>query len=283
MRESTCQHLAQLVSPYMDGELSTSETIDVQQHVEGCSHCAQLVRFERATRNTMKKVVYADRAPESLRAKIAMTLAEARSQGVEPGDVSSISPNLLSWKVVGALSAAAALVMALGAFNNQSQMGARPELGGAITASATSISLDGFVNDLIDQHVDPLPPEAQTPTEIPSLDRFVGVPVRALSPNGYHSQLLGARVVPVLRHRTAMLQYMLANGHRVSVYVYNPHQLPVERAKFLSRSVVGNAPVYAGSVRGYTVAVTDRQGVGYAAASDLDVAETSRFLVSHAP
>jgi hypothetical protein len=43
---------------------------------------------------------------------------------------------------------------------------------------------------------------------------------------------------------------------------------------------MNNAPVYVGYVRGYSVAVTDRRGVGYAMASDLDENESSKLILA---
>jgi hypothetical protein len=89
-------------------------------------------------------------------------------------------------------------------------------------------------------------------------------------------------MVPLQEQRAAMFQYVMGNGRRVSVYVYNPKKVRLGTSPVLRESVVRNdsGPVYVGYVRGYSVAVTDRRGVGYAMASDLDENESSKLLLA---
>ncbi len=92
--------------------------------------------------------------------------------------------------------------------------------------------------------------------------------------------LVGGRMVPIYEQRAAMLQYVLQNGRRVSIYIYNPRRVRIDESPVLRERVVEDAPVYTGYVRGYSVAVTGRRGVGYAMASDLDEIESSRLLAA---
>jgi hypothetical protein len=182
------------------------------------------------------------------------------------------------------MAAAAALALVVGAVagrgdRNHHQLASATNFG-----AAAAVSLDSFLDELVDQHAHPLPPETTNLNEMAGFDRFVGVPVRPPSLND-HSTLLGARVVPVRQQRAAMMQYVMTNGHRVSVYVYNPRQVRmVASSKFRERILdTTTAPVYTGWVRGYSVAVTDKRGVGYAIASDLDEEKSSNMLVAVGP
>jgi hypothetical protein len=47
--------------------------------------------------------------------------------------------------------------------------------------------------------------------------------------------------------------------------------------------MVRNAPVFVGNVRGYNVAATERRGVGYALATDLNERESLELVAASAP
>jgi hypothetical protein len=249
----------------------------MQQHVEGCEDCAERVGFERSTRASVRNAVQAVRAPDLLRARIAHALAEHRDddnrsdeQRRAQSDVAVEQPRMLSWRVVGPLAAAAALSLVVGSIAHRTD---EPRAANAPVGSASLMSLDTFLEDIVDQHAHPLPPETTNPTDVARFDQFVGVPVRPLTFNRFQGTLLGARMVPIRQSRAAMLQYVLANGHRVSVYVYNPRAVRMMATPRMRERKVDNGPMYVGLMHGYSVAVTDRRGIGYALASDMDEQE----------
>ena len=84
---------------------------------------------------------------------------------------------------------------------------------------------------------------------------------------------MGGRIVPFHAQRAAILQYELGSGdnlRRVSVLVYDAQKIRVGTATNLAPREVGTAEVRVGREKGYSVAVTERAGVGYLVASDLD-------------
>jgi hypothetical protein len=81
--------------------------------------------------------------------------------------------------------------------------------------------------------------------------------------------------------RAAMLQYVIGTGaetQRVSVFIYDPSKIQVRGTDLATRSI-GSSEIRVGRDHGYSVAVTQNGGVGYAVASDLD-AEHSAQLVA---
>ncbi len=69
-----------------------------------------------------------------------------------------------------------------------------------------------------------------------------------------------------------MLQYVVGTGdhvRRISVLVYDAQKIQIGDANLAPRAV-GTAEVRVGSEKGYSVAATQRAGVGYLVASDLD-------------
>lgn len=144
------------------------------------------------------------------------------------------------------------------------------------------VGLDGLVDDLVSLHAQPLPPEVTQPDEVRRFDPFVGVPVEPPKLQPFGAKWVGGRMLPLRDSRAAMLQYSLAGGHRISVYVYDPRRVRPE-SNTLRQRVVRDAPVFVGNIRGYNVAATERRGVGYAIATDLDEPESVELVAASAP
>lgn len=284
MAHGTCRELARCLSAFVDGELDASQSMTLQQHVDECEHCASRVGFARASRSSVRNTVKAVQAPEAFRAKMAELVVQAGE--ANRSDVMT-GQRLLSWRFVGPTAAAAAFALVWASVSKMQDRAAEdaskgaPATHTAAAKQASMISVDALLDTMIDQHANPLPPEATNPTEFATFDKFVGVPVRTIPQDGrLNGKLLGARMVPLQEQRAAMFQYVIQNGRRVSVYVYNPKKVRIAASPALRERVVDNAPVYVGYVRGYSVAVTDRRGVGYAMASDLSENESSHLILA---
>jgi hypothetical protein len=153
---------------------------------------------------------------------------------------------------------------------------------GVASVAAGTMGLDGILDDLVSLHAQPLPPEVTQQDEVRRFDPFVGVPVEPPKLQPFGAKWVGGRVLPIRDSRAAMLQYAMGGGHRVTVYVYDPRRVRQE-SRTLQARTVRNASVLVGSVRGYNVAATERQGVGYALATDLGDAESAELVAAAFP
>ncbi len=189
-----------------------------------------------------------------------------------------VSPKLVKLRYVVPLAAVATVALVVGAYHLRDQK----ERDSALAqASASSLpltsSFDKFIDDLVEAHIQPPPPEV---TDYDGLDRFnpylgVRVPRPQLGE-------LGARYIGARMHRhAAMLQYSVGDRRRVTLYVFDPTRMPVQPNP-LRPVVVGNNHLYVGHVRGYAVAASEHDGVGYALASDLPDKDTEQLLVAAA-
>lgn len=153
---------------------------------------------------------------------------------------------------------------------------------GASPVLASIQPLDQLVEDLVAQHAEQLPPVSTDPKSLQRFDRFVGVRVPKPEFKSFGGKYLGARVHPVRGNksaaRTAMLQYMVRNRHRVTVYVFDSRRVPMKDSRMEHRKV-GKQKIYVGHLRGYSVAASERNGVGYALASDLSGAENAEMVM----
>jgi hypothetical protein len=77
------------------------------------------------------------------------------------------------------------------------------------------------------------------------------------------------------------LQYVLRDRRRVTVYVFDPKKVSMTENRLEARQI-GKRQVYVGNVRGYTVAASERNGIGWALASELNDAESAKMVLSAA-
>jgi hypothetical protein len=222
-------------------------------------------------RGSLKRVVRTT-APAGLRDRIgvAMTAEKAREDVRTEAEADALGAkaplvSLSSWRTMVPLATAAALALMWGAATRSTQ--------GASTETRAGFG-DDLLAELVAEHSSPLPLEAKDPDAVRGLERYVGVPLHPSSFErpGLNAHLVGARVVPLHAQRAAMLQYVVGTGddmRRVSVIVYDAQKIQIGTAN-LSPRAVGTAEVRVGREKGYSVASTQRAGVGYLVAGDLD-------------
>jgi anti-sigma factor RsiW len=166
------------------------------------------------------------------------------------------------------LASAAALALFWGAANRGPATNSKVAESGVVG--------DDLLAELVAEHSQPLPVETTDPR---SLEKWVGVPVHPARFERDGAQLVGGRVLPVQQQRAAMLQYVVRNGdetRRVSVLVYDPEKIRVNDAALTTRPV-GTAQIHVGTAHGYTVAVANNGGIGYAVASDLSPEQSAQL------
>jgi anti-sigma factor RsiW len=139
---------------------------------------------------------------------------------------------------------------------------------------------DELLQELIAEHSRPLPPERTDPKDVRAMEQYVGVPVHTSTFERAGARLVGGRVMPIHgAQRAAMLQYVIGSGdnaQRVSVFIYDPSKIQVQSSDLAPRSI-GTAEIRVGRQSGYSVAVTQNGGVGYAVASDLDAEHSAQL------
>ncbi len=267
-----CRDYTHLLGAFADGELETTSQLDVEAHVESCEGCRERVLLENATRASLKRVVR-EQVGEGLKARLAAAMkaetgrAEARDQAQNKG---------AAWRTIVPLASAAAFALAWGAMSK-----------GPFASTTSSANLhagfgDDLLAELVAEHSRPSPPECNNPTNVNQLEQYVGVPVRPATFHGQQAKLLGGCVLPVHQERTAMLRYEINDGHetrRVSIIVFDPRRIQVNDNELRARPV-GTAQVRVGRANGYSVAVTQRAGVGYALASDMDEGTTAELALA---
>jgi mycothiol system anti-sigma-R factor len=75
-----CRDCARALNPYLDRELSDDDVVQVRSHLEACGGCDQLFSFEESLRRLVRVRCQEQGAPESLRARITVSLAIERQR-----------------------------------------------------------------------------------------------------------------------------------------------------------------------------------------------------------
>jgi anti-sigma factor RsiW len=279
-----CARYDHSIEPYLDGELDAGHTMDVEGHLRQCAVCSDRVDLARATRASLKRCA-AMKATDALRARVCASIAKEKAHEcavqASLGGPKDAEPSLIRLRYAVALAAAAGVAFAFGVSRVSSES--------ASTASAprstAAASVDGFdtmLDDLVAQHVDPLPPETTNPEELKRFDPFVGVAVRGPQLQPFEANFKGARLLPMRDRRAAVLQYTVKGMHRVTLYVFDSRAMPVQATSLKPRVVRDRRQqqVYVGRLRGYSIAAAEEHGVGYALASDLNDDESAQLMVA---
>lgn len=282
-----CRELQHLLGAAADGELEVEKQLEVESHVDACETCTERMTLLRATKQSLKRVTQSP-LPDGLkeRARAAMLAEKARTEAREAQRRST------PWRTIVPLATAAAFALAWGAMTKTSARG-------TIASGAQHAGFgDELLAELVAEHSQPLPYDAKDPAEVRQMEKYVGVPIKpqaALQPSkacsepkSIHSvpcgraNFVGARVLPVRQERAAMLHYEIEDGNetrRVSVVVFDPRRIQVGDIDDLEPRPVGTSEVQVGRANGYSVAVTQRGGVGYALAGDLDESQMAELAV----
>lgn len=273
-----CRAVGRLVESFLDGELDPSQVLEVEKHTQSCVTCRERVALDGAIRAGVREVVAASNPSPNLRARVTASMV-AQRWAVESASGSSALPTWGAW-IVGLAAAVAAVVGIQGRGRQQDAEDAARVREASV---GTHVGLDAMLDQFVDWHARPLPPEITNPKDLPGFEPYVGVPVHAPALARIGARLLGGRILPVQKqHVAAMLQYTLDGGHRISIYVYDPRRVEAPPSK-LRTKVIGTEPVYVGRLRGWSIAAAERRGVGYAVASDLDDEESAELALAAAP
>ncbi len=283
----SCDELKKALLAYVDGELDASAVLTVESHLVSCAACTEQVALGRAMKRALRASAQSEAAPASLRARLARSTAAIQASAeVIPFDSTgeaSRRPRMApSWRSAVPWAAAAAIAIAIGGgvralgerdtgvSNATARANATPA---SFRASAGHIPI---LDDFAEHHARPLPPEEIDPIRISSVfSPIVGVPVRPIrfaAPRGGSYRFAGARMMTVHDEAAATLFYDMG-GTRVTVFVFDPQRISIRSSCCLSPKVVKvhdeDRTIYVGRAKGYSLAVQERDGVGYAVSADL--------------
>ncbi len=273
-----CRERSRMLGAYLDGALEGERLVEIDEHVGRCDVCREEAQLLYATRGSLRRTVKVS-APAGLRERVSSAMTAERAREVAAKQRAGEGGG--TWQTVVPVAVAAALALVWGFV-------ARPDAKMAMGDPGVAGGSDELLSELVNEHRWPMPPETTDPKAVRGFERYVGVPVRPASFERQGIHLVGGRVLPTPHaQRAAMLQYEVGTGdnvRRVSVLVYDAQKIQVGTPNLAPREI-GAAEVRVGREKGFSVAATERAGVGYLLASDLDQERSAQLvaLVSDDP
>jgi anti-sigma factor RsiW len=253
----TCHEAAAYVGPYVDGELTVSETLALDAHIATCRLCARLVDQQRAwSRIAQQAPRY--RAPEGLAARIRAAHPASERSSNQPATQTRTQAWTRTWTPW--LAAAAALIVCVAAAAMF-----------WLWTTRTSATTDLVAHDIVSSHVRSL--MAQHLTDVPSSDRHTVKP-------WFAGKLPYSLAVPDLAGQGFTLEggrldYIA--GRTVAALVYRRHQHVINL--FVWPLAAGDRPANeTRSSLGYELSAWTAQGQQYWVVSDLNDAELRQFV-----
>lgn len=256
-----CKDVHRYVHAFIDGELDTQQTLEVERHLESCAECAHAVDFERWFKGELRRSVGSVLAPPALADRVRGAMARA--------DRADRARVLLP-RAGAATALAAGVVAAL-------------FLPGWLTPAPEASRDPSMPRPVIDyvaeQHVHTLPTEVPGPDAASVAAWYQDKLDFAVNPPYFTAgdvRLVGGRISNVGDRRAAQLLYHL-QGRRITVVVFDGQGVPIQGASPLQ---AGPRTIYVGESHGYPVAVWHQGGVAYAASSDLPRGDFVRLVAS---
>lgn len=276
-----CELASRHLGPYLDGELSAQQTLELERHLQACAECAAGRDFGARLKASVRAQLAPEAAPAALRQRVQDGLASAQTRhggGIDRG----LSAGLL----------AVAAVVLIGVFggNDLGRQAARfPE--SQATAGFEGVQQVGLAagpalfHEVVSGHTDQLPAEVQSSEPERVSGWFSGKLGFRVPPVRFRSQevqLLGARVSNVGSQRAARLYYSVG-GKRLTALAFEATpgvRRMLEASDTLQRVHVGQREISYHTIHGYTVPVVESGGVVYAFTGDMDQPSLLRLVAS---
>lgn len=246
-----CKDVPDLVQPAVDGELDSTQAAALETHLRDCAECTRLVEAQRNWRRTVRTGMTHFSAPDRLRARLAVSLAEADAAAAR-----TERPRGAGWRPFAMAASLAFAVVA----------------SSSLTAYFTLPGeQDSIVDGVVSAHVRSL--MAAHLTDVPSSDQHtvkpwfhgridLAPPVDDLAAEGY--PLVGGRLDYIDRRPAAALVYR-HREHPINLFV-------------VAAVAEGDATgIVSRSERGYNVLHWTSGGMAFWAVSDLDLGELKDF------
>lgn len=251
-----CARLQQVLDAHIDGELDRATSAEIGAHLAGCAQCAALRDRRVALRASVRTHAPRFAAPAALATAIRRNLEQtsAAQQATAPAMPRARSLSWLSWFSAAALATLAALAgLVAGYWLGQPQPD-QPLRDAAVASHVASLAPKRQLIDIASDDRHTVKPWFQGKADF-------APPVKDLAGEGF--VLVGGRLDEVADKPAAAVVYQIRK-HVVNLYVW--------RASDTKPDAIATA-----TVRGFSVATWAAHGLRYAAVSDVDRRDLTRF------
>jgi mycothiol system anti-sigma-R factor len=246
-----CEQARGVLHGYLDGELDAAGNAEFERHLEGCPDCVGELEAQESLRSSLRQAELYEKAPAALRQAVLAAMRQTK--------VVSIAPRAVPWNWLAVAAAILLLAVtgwriipALRGDNSQSEIAAQ-----VVDAHLRSLQ-PGHLTDVLstDQHT-------VKPWFTGKLD--FSPPVQDFASGGFPLQ--GGRLDAVHGRTVAALVYG-RRKHLISVFIWPTAE--------------NDSPPRSGSQLGYHWIAWEKNGMSFAAVSDVspsDLHELQQLLV----
>lgn len=243
-----CTRLQQVLDAHIDGELDRATARDITEHLARCADCAALRAGRSHLRHAWRTHAPYYQAPAMLAPAIRRALRQSLAQAAPARRTTP------SWRHVAAFATAAALAGLIAGYWLAQPRPDLPLRDAAVVSHAAALAPRRQLLEVASSDRHTVKPWFQGKLDF-------APPVKDLSAAGY--TLLGARLDQVADRQAAAVVYQIRK-HLINLYVWRASdRVPVA--------------ISSASVRGYSVATWAADGLRFAAVSDVDGRELTRF------
>lgn len=243
-----CDDMRRLLDGYLDGELDPIRNLEIEDHVQECASCAQLLKSRQALSSAVSGSTLYYKAPERLRKQLQTSLRKA---GKGPAD-----RPLMIWRLAGI--AAVLAVMVLVAWS-------------LVRMLAFASPNDGLIEEVVASHVRSL--QAQHLVDIVSSDHHTvkpwfdgkldfSPPVVDLASQGF--PLAGGRL-DYLNNRPVAAVVYRHDKHVINVFIWPSNHTVTADPQTVNR-------------QGFYVSFWEKGGMSYWVISDMNEQEQAQFI-----
>ena len=155
---SPCRAVGRFVESFLDGELDPSQVLEVEKHTQSCVTCRERVALDGAIRAGVRRTVAASNPSPNFRSRVSSSML-AQRWAAESASASGALATWGTW-VVGLAAAVAAVV---GIQGRGRQQDAEDAVRAREASIGTHVGLDAMIDQFVDWHARPLPPEITNP------------------------------------------------------------------------------------------------------------------------
>src|SRR2546430_10969423 len=192
-----CQTMSRLLHPYLDGELSAREALDIQAHLERCPDCAALYRSEKLFLDLLKGSLPVPVAPDGLRQGVRKV--------VEAAGQEKRSRTRFRLMAVPSLALTVVALLVIGVLSLETK-----PLQGLVDVAVTTHQ--GYLNDNL-----PLDIKSNDPVQVVRwFEKRINFPISLGQEPVKNLRLLGGRLVEFQGENAVFLAYEMGQ-HRLSL------------------------------------------------------------------
>jgi anti-sigma factor RsiW len=253
-----CQTMGRLLHPYLDGELSAREALDIQAHLERCPECGTLYRNEKLFLDLLKGSIPVPVAPDGLRQRVRKV--------IEPAGQDKRSRKRFRLMAVPSLALTVVALLVIGVLSLETK-----PLQGLVDVAVTTHQ--GYLNDNL-----PLDIKSNDPVQVVRwFEKRINFPISLGQEPVKNLRLLGGRLVEFQGRNAVFLAYEMGQ-RRLSLLMTTAEGINLSGAEGFN---LEQTRFYQSANHGFQTLSWIQEGLAYAIVSEKQELNKQACMICH--